>query len=258
MERWASPGLAAQAAYLRHLGTASVAEVVDRGGVYAVRTGIASNTENGAFSAGDVPQPLAAKTVAWLRDVPASWLCAEGTEREETASVLVNAGCRPDNAAWEMCSAIGQPVVARPPGISITAVSSDRELDAWLVVAGPCGWFETDADCRSRRELYRSLGYKPIAPLRLYVAWRGDRPVGMAAAFFTDELVLLSGLAVLDDEQRRGIGRSLAATRLREARERGCATAVLGASPDGAKLYSSLGFETHRQPRDRWFYLPQG
>ena len=32
--------------------------------------------------------------------------------------------------------------------------------------------------------------------------------------------------------------------------------AVLDPSPDGAKLYESLGFDVHRQLTDRWFYLP--
>ena len=78
----------------------------------------------------------------------------------------------------------------------------------------------------------------------------------MASAFYTRDVVLLEWLAVLDEEQRRGIGTALAATRLRDARERGCSTAVLAPTEDGAKLYGTLGFETHRQPSDRWFYLP--
>jgi len=258
VERWASPGLAAQAGYLRHLGTASVADVAEREGVYAVRTGIASNTENGVVSAGVVSSSLAAETISWLGEVPASWLCAEGAGREETAHVLVEAGCRPDNGAWEMRGTIGELVVDTPAGISIAAVSSRRELDAWLDVAGPCGWFESAAERRARQQLHAGLGYADAAPLRHYVAWRGNRPVGMASAFFCDGVVFLTALAVLDDEQRRGIGRSLALTRLHEARERGCATAVLGPSPDGAKLYGTLGFETYRQPSDRWFFLPQG
>jgi hypothetical protein len=32
--------------------------------------------------------------------------------------------------------------------------------------------------------------------------------------------------------------------------------AVLAASPDGAALYKTLGFVTHAQPVERWFYLP--
>lgn len=257
MEHWASPGLAAQAAYLRHLGTASGAAVFERTGVYAVRTGVASNTENGVVSYGDVSPTLAAETIAWLGREPACWLCAESASREATAHVLVEAGCRPDNEASEMCGAIGTPVVFCPVGVSIAPVTSGRELDAWLDVAGASGWFETAADRHARRELYHQLGDMPSTPHRLYVAWREARPVGMASAFFTRELVLLDALAVLEDERRRGIGRALAATRLHEARERGCAIAVLAPSRDGAKLYQKLGFEPHRQPSDRWFHLPQ-
>jgi GNAT superfamily N-acetyltransferase len=262
VERWASPYLAAQAAYLRHLATAPVAEIVERGGVYAVRTGIASNAENGVLS-GDVPvtDKLASETIGWLneRGLAASWLCAEGDAREKTAGVLADVGCRPDNESWEMRAVIPQLVLdgfAPSAGISIVAVSSGRELDAWLGVAGVCGWFETTAERRAWKELHLGLGHAASARSRLYVAFRGDRPVGMAAAFFADEIVLLSAVGVLDDEQRRGIGRALALIRLREARERGCAIAVLAPSRDGAKLYASLGFETHRQPSSRWFYLP--
>ena len=105
MDRWASPYLASQVAYLRHLGTAPVAEVVERDGIYAVRTGIASNTENGVVSAGDAPvtEEVARETVAWMnkRMLPASWLCAEGNGRAETARVLESIGCEPERAAWE-------------------------------------------------------------------------------------------------------------------------------------------------------------
>jgi hypothetical protein len=31
---------------------------------------------------------------------------------------------------------------------------------------------------------------------------------------------------------------------------------VLAPTGEGAKLYETLGFETHPQPADRWFYLP--
>ena len=244
--------IAAQAAYFRHLGTSRAADVVEREGVYAVRTGIASNTENGVVSSIAVTEMLAAEVTAWLTGVPASWVCT--AHDDETPRVLVAAGCQPENNAWEMHGRVGEVEVDVPEGIAIVPVTSERELDAWLDVAGPCGWLDTAADRRARRELH--LGRAFGGPQCLYVAYRGERPVGMAAAFYTDELVYLTDLAVLDDEQRRGIGRALAMTRLREARERGCTTAVLGASPDGAMLYRTLGFEAHRQPSDRWFYLP--
>ena len=79
----------------------------------------------------------------------------------------------------------------------------------------------------------------------------------MASAFYAGGgTVMLTALAVLPDSRRQGIGRALALARLQEARKRQCELAVLAPSPDGAKLYETLGFETHPQPPDRWFYLP--
>ena len=144
----------------------------------------------------------------------------------------------------------------KPDGIRVTAVTSERELDAWLDVADGCGWIETPAERTTWKKLHLGLGTAPSAPNPLYVAFRSDNPVGMASAFLAGDIVQLTAVGVLDHERRRGIGRSLALTRLRAARDRGCKVAVLAASPDGASLYKTLGFETHAQPDDRWFYLP--
>src|SRR5262245_24141380 len=120
MERWASPGLAAQAAYFRHLGSAPGADVVEHDGVYAVRTRISSNTENGVVGVRTVSEELVEALVAWLGDMPASWLCSEGAEGN--AHALVKAGCRPDNDAWEMRGPVGAVEVKPPDGISIVPV----------------------------------------------------------------------------------------------------------------------------------------
>ena len=143
-----------------------------------------------------------------------------------------------------------------PVGIDARAVASERDLDAWLDVAGACGWHENAADRLAWRTLFLDLGLAPSAPIRLYVALRDNRAVGMASAFYAGTLALLTTVAVPVDERRRGIGRALASMRMSEACERGCNTAVLAPTPDGARLYEALGFETHRQPPDRWLYLP--
>jgi GNAT superfamily N-acetyltransferase len=263
VDRWASPYLASQGAYLRHIGTAPIAEVDERDGVYAVRTGIASNTENGVVSAGDVPvtEAVVRKTLAWMNErmLAASWLCAEGRGREATARVLIAAGCEPERAAWETVGVIDRidfDQCSLPAGVRVMHVSSSRELDAWLDVAGGCGWFETEPERARWKELHLGLGSAPSAPNLLYVAFRHDIPVGMASVFLAGETALLTAVGVLDHERRKGVGRALALTRLRSARERGCSMAVLAASPEGARLYKTLGFETHAQPEDRWFYLP--
>lgn len=263
MDCWASPYLASQAAYLRHLGMAPGAEVYERHGVHAVRTGIASNTENGVVSTGDAPltEGVVRETVAWMSEqmLPASWLCAEGRGRAATARVLEAVGCEPERAAWETVGVIDRVDFDRwslPDGVCVTPVRSARELDAWLDVSGGCGWFEAESERARWKELHLRLGTAPSAPNLLFVAFRHANPVGMASVFLAGETALLTAVGVLEDERRKGIGRALALTRLSTARERGCSLAVLAASPEGAKLYRSLGFETHAQPADRWFYLP--
>jgi GNAT superfamily N-acetyltransferase len=262
VETWASPYLAAQAAYLRHVGTAPVAEVLEREGVYAVRTGVASNSENGVVSAGNAPvgADVAHDVIGWLneRKLPASWLCAEGQACAETTRNLEDAGCQLDRGSWEMRVGLNQldldawqvPVDAR-----IAPVASERDVEVWLDIAGECGWFETEAERRAWEELHLGLALRRSAPSRLYVAFCRERAVGMASAFYGKEIVLLTAVGVLAGERRKGIARSLVLTRLREARDRGCKVAVLAPSPDGAKLYQALRFETHPLPADRWFYL---
>lgn len=268
MESWGSPYLAAQAAYLRHLGTAPCAEVSEREGVYAVRTRVRSNGENAVLSgAGSRVTRSTAKALAgWFAEwgVPASWLCAEGAGRTRTATTLEAAGYRPERSGWEMrarLDGLALPTSTGGPDTRIRHVTSARRLDAWLDVAGACGWFEGERSERegarlALKELYAGLGFARSAPLRHYLALRGDEAVGMASAFFTGDTVALASVAVLPSARRQGIGRALALARLREARAHGCQLAVLGPSPDGEQLYLTLGFESHPQPPDRWFYAP--
>ena len=225
METWASPYLAAQAAYLRYLATAPAATVLEADGVYAVRTGVASNSENGAISPGDVAveAEVARRVVGWFQE-PAAWLCAEGEARSATARLLEAFGCRPERTAWEMRARLDQ-----------------LDLDDLCV---PAGVRIEPVPAEHGRDIVR------------YAARHRDAAVGTASAFYGAPTVLLTGVSVVETARRRGIGRALALTRLREARERGCKLAVLAASPEGARLYEALGFETHRQPANRCFYLP--
>jgi GNAT superfamily N-acetyltransferase len=261
VETWASPYLAAHAAYLRYLGTAPGAEVRSANDLYAVRTGVASNTENGVLSGAGarVTVEHARDLVGWFGDAPASWLCAEGRGRKETARVLKEAGCRPETDAWEMHAALPElpsEPVSPSSGTSIVQVASANELRSWLDVAAANGWFEADAERQAVDELFRGLGLGQARPLCHYLALHEDAPVGLASAFYGEDVVLLATVAVVPEHRRAGIGRALALTRLREARRRGCTHAVLAPSPDGAKLYESIGFTSHREPSGRWFYFP--
>ena len=227
--------------------------MLERERLYAVRTGVASNTENGVVSSGALDAETVRDVIAWFdeRRLPASWLVAEGEAGAATAATLEAAACRPEQSGWEMRAALDK-LDLEQDAADVYPVGSEDQLEAWLDVAGACGWFESDDERRAWRELQRGLA----EPTRLYLALRDGQPAGMASAFFDEEVVLLTAVAVLERERRRGVGRALAIARLREARTRGCTLAVLDPSPEGAKLYESLGFAFHRQPEDRWFYLP--
>jgi GNAT superfamily N-acetyltransferase len=261
--RWGSPYLAAQAAYLQHLGTAPGAEVRERDGVYAVRTRVTSNGENAVLSAASaqVTRAQADELVDWFAEwgVPASWLCAEGAGRAAIAAALAAAGYKPERSGWEMRARIAALDLSAAAGgeeMRVEPVVSAAALETWLDIAGTCDWFETPAGRRAMTGLYAGLGVSGAEPLRHYLAWRGDEPVGMASAFFAGSSVTLASVAVPPALRRQGIGRALALARLREARERGCELAVLAPTVDGAELYEALGFESHLSPPDRWFYAP--
>ncbi|HVH51281.1 MAG TPA: GNAT family N-acetyltransferase [Gaiellaceae bacterium] len=225
-------------------------------GVYAVVTGVHSNAENGVVCTG-ADAGLIPELVGWFRSagVPASWLCAEGSDLN---AALLAAGCHAERSAWEMRARVDELNLDAPddPGIHIERVRSDEALSSWLTIAAENGWFD-DADSKeAARRLYADLILGKTALLRLYLAFDNGAPVAMASAFLEKPIALLTGLAVQPHARRRGVGRLLALARLRDARNLGCDLTVLAPSPDGGKLYRTLGFEQHQQPADRWFYLP--
>jgi hypothetical protein len=262
MTEWATAYLAAQAAYLRHLATAPASEVFDQRGVWAVRTSVASNTENGVLSDSDVrvTTDVVRTLTDWFEEaqVPASWICSEGSERPRTAAVLETAGWESERTAWDMRAAVpALAPAARPPrDVDVARVASGSHLDEWLDVAGACGWFEAAVEREALRALLLDAGLAQRGPLRLYLARRAGTAVGMAASFQADTTVLLTANGVMASSRRLGIGSALARARFRDARAEGCEFAVLAPTPDGAKLYKALGFEAHAQPPDRWFYSP--
>jgi GNAT superfamily N-acetyltransferase len=259
--RFATPLLQAQASYLRFLDSAAPSESMVEDGVFAVRTGVCSNTQNGVISGSRVTTELIEKMIAWFaaEQLPASWLLAEDGLR--LGAALLAAGCDPEEGSVEMRALLddldlSKLSIGAAENLSITVVASQDDLEAWLSIATRCGWFDDDADKNAARRLYSDLVLKLGSPLRFYLARAANEFVGMASAFYSDETVLLDSVAVLTNARRRGIGRALALARLHEARERGCTEAVLAPSPHGGLLYDRLGFERHRQPAGRWFYLP--
>jgi GNAT superfamily N-acetyltransferase len=249
---------------LEHLARCRAAEARVEAGLLAVRTGVLSNTENGVVASRLDPSRADAvirELLGWFQEAgaPAAWICDERVEPPDLRERLLRHGCESEDSAVAMGAELalvrlGDP--SPPDGVRLLPVRQQSELDEWLAVADACGWFENRADRAAQRRLYLGLGLEQERPLRHWVARRGREPVAMASAFFGRGLAVLEHLAVVEPERCRGIGTALAQARLQEARRRGCRAVVLAPSPDGEKLYASLGFTAAAQPAGRWFYLP--
>lgn len=228
-------------------------------GWIAVATGVRANDMNGVVSHPDaiISVELIDHLLAWFKQerLPASWLI-DGSD-PALSSALVARGARPETSGWWAGRLIGGDLLRLPcpADTVIRRVGADEDLEDWLEVAAQCGWCDDADDRGARRELYRSIGLDNDE-LAHWVAYRSGQPVGMASSFSAGGVVDLCNLAVVDRARRHGIGRALAAARIRAAHELGATTIVSALSPDGWQLYRTLGFVSAPVERDRWFYLP--
>jgi GNAT superfamily N-acetyltransferase len=243
--RWEVLYAEAHAERFRYLAGSGRADFRRGPGVLAVATGAWSNTDNGiVLEREDVDEALIADLVRWF-GAPASLICSGFDAPDELRGRLARAGLS-EEATGVTSGANLRELELSPPsppeGVAIAEATSADDLDDWLEVALATGIYEH----RDRRPL----------PLRHWVARRGDRPVGLATAFFLSGTVLLEHVAVIEEERRRGIGTALALERLHEARRFGCERAVFGTTPESATLYERFGFTTQPDEGRRWFYLP--
>ena len=232
---------AAHAAYLAHLSTSPLATRRDAGDGFAVRTGLESNSENGVVCSRLAGDP--AEVVAWMGGAPAQWLVGAGTDLGER---LTAAGCRPERDAVVMGAPVAALALGEPAGEPAEAAIGD-----WLEVAEAVGFVEP-GEAGRRGALLATLAPR----VRLYLARRSGRAVGMASAFTHGSTVLVLDLAVLPAERRRGVGRGLLSRAVGDAAAAGAATAVLGPTPESIAFYRALGFTLEPALRDRVFYLP--
>lgn len=82
------------------------------------------------------------------------------------------------------------------------------------------------------------------------------RLVGRGVAFLDEGLAGIFDVAVWpEDQQRRGYGSGIMSALARAAMAEGATHAVLNATPDGEKLYPTLGFEVLGRGRTWWLHL---
>ena len=124
----------------------------------------------------------------------------------------------------------GAPPPPGPPGLALVEVDDERrvaDFAATLVAGFPV------ADAGALGDA-RVLG----GPLRLWVGYAEDRPVAVAAAFVTDEVVDVESVATLPDVRGRGFGAALT-WRATLAADR---PAMLLSSDAGRTVYQRMGY----------------
>lgn len=227
-------------------------------GWLGVATGVASNDMNGVVTAdpAGLDSHVIDDLIDWFRShrVPASWYIERPYEPLTTA--LLDRGAHPERTGWW----IGGPVTTsaypkRQADVKIRRVRDSLDLDAWLDVAGACGWLDDDGDRQARRRLYEAVGFDDDH-FRHWIAVDGGRPVGMASSFLDGDVVDLCNLAVLEGDRRHGVGTALIDSRLGDAAARGATRAVSAVSPEGWQVYQRRRFRSVPVRRDVCFYLP--
>lgn len=130
-----------------------------------------------------------------------------------------------------------------PAGLLITRVRDRRGLDAWVRARA----LDPEGEVESRwvADMYDRIGLGDDAPWRHYVGWLGESPVATATLLLAAGVTGVYFVLTAPHARRRGIGRAITLRALRDARDVGYRTGVLGASPMGLPLYHQIGFREH-------------
>lgn len=252
--------LRAQVAWFRELVARGFPQI-NAGAGFAVSTGLASNTENGAvispsvFGSRDELDVL----LGWLREraVPASVLVTGPLDPRATAD-LIDRGLEPEltgNNMGRLLAGFDAGIAGRPPGCQIHEVTDARAVRENHRVYADDGWWDETGELDHHIDVTIRLGFGPGRPVRHWTARHQGAAVGAATSFQFGDAVLLVHACVAAPLRRQGIGTALTQARLAAAVNQGTVQAVLSPSPDGYHLHQSLGFELAPVHPNRWFYL---
>jgi GNAT superfamily N-acetyltransferase len=248
-------GWGMQAAYLRLIAEVPGVEARPVGDGVAVRTGIASNAQNGVVctSLGDAD---VAEVVRWLEGVPSKWLVGPEPFPADLGDRLAAAGAEPERRMVFMGAELAD-IDAAPTHIA-EPVRTRADLEEWLDVTAACELMETGTreDRRRWGEVLAGLGLDAARPVRHLVVRRAGRAIAMASIQVDGAAACLLHLGVVPAERGRGLGRTLARAALHLAVESGCRHALVEPEPDSLAFFGRLGFRVVGWPPDRTWYLP--
>jgi GNAT superfamily N-acetyltransferase len=92
-------------------------------------------------------------------------------------------------------------------------------------------------------DIFSNLGFE--LPLRHYLGWYEEKPVGCSSLFLSSVVAGIYGVATVQEARGLGVGTALTLLPLLEARELGYRIGVLGSTEMGLGVYRRLGFREY-------------
>ena len=178
------------------------------------------------------------------RGVPFIWMVHPSAKPHDLKQRLLDRGMEEVDLIPGMAADIA--VIPRPgdlpEGIEIREVRGERETDVFLNIVA-WRWHVPEDEIKYLEWIVERFGVgKKDTPVRCWIAWRGDVPVGKALLNLADGAAGLYGVATKPEARGLGIGRAITLEIFEVARQKGYRLGVLHSSPMALSLYEKIGF----------------
>ncbi len=232
------------AGWLRLVGSLDgQAHATTRGGVTWSLTDIAWPMFNAGVAAPDADAGAVEQALEELRDtgLPWFWFVLPQTADALVERVLAaGANAFDERAPWMEIDRAKLPAPQAPSGVAVREASAEVEVRTWARTLQAAYEFP---DAGRDAWIAAALRRAPGAPqFRLWTVLRKDVPVAITLGFVAEGVVGQFGVGVLATERRHGFGRLVT---LVAPAELEAPVAGHWATPDGERLYESLGMTTN-------------
>jgi GNAT superfamily N-acetyltransferase len=228
--------------YFRFSSEANVSEDAQRFRWY---TGIAHPWFNGVLSlqapSEDAPQRVLAE-IDYFRSMGASsfsWWLDPHLDLSQWSAQLLPHGFQFSDDTPGMAIDMKTLPKLPPSKLSIQAVNDSSALATWTDVFIR-GYGLPESFKPIYLDLMSSLGTE--LPVRNYLGWLDDRPVGASSLFIGAGVAGVYNVATVQEARGQGVGTALSLVPLHEARELGYRVGVLQSSQMGYRVYERIGF----------------